>query len=160
MDHKGKGKVADEKEKEIASNETSKGETVDSSSGKKKKDGKKKCIKKIVYYESDTSSSSPREDNDSSTTNKMLIKQNYSKTYFNYSRIPYNSNANLLFIPLCKPPHFDGDDYSWWSHKMRNHLFSLHTLGVVMLLRLECDVFWILRSPFAFAGVYFACEGS
>jgi hypothetical protein len=23
-------------------------------------------------------------------------------------------------------PHFDGDDYSFWSHKMRSHLFSLH----------------------------------
>jgi hypothetical protein len=23
-------------------------------------------------------------------------------------------------------PHFDGDDYSFWSHKMRSHLLSLH----------------------------------
>jgi hypothetical protein len=23
-------------------------------------------------------------------------------------------------------PHFDGDDYSFWSHKMCSHLFSLH----------------------------------
>jgi hypothetical protein len=45
---------------------------------------------------------------------------------FNSSRIPYNSNAHLLSIPLCKPPHFDGEDYSWWSNKMRSHLFSLH----------------------------------
>jgi hypothetical protein len=24
------------------------------------------------------------------------------------------------------PPHFDEEDYSFWSHKMRSHLFSLH----------------------------------
>jgi hypothetical protein len=35
-------------------------------------------------------------------------------------------NAHLLSIPLGKPPHFDGEDYSFWSHKMRSHLFSLH----------------------------------
>jgi hypothetical protein len=45
---------------------------------------------------------------------------------FNYSCIPYSSNAHSLSIPLGKPPHFDGEDYSWWSHKMRSHLFSLH----------------------------------
>jgi hypothetical protein len=32
----------------------------------------------------------------------------------------------LLSIPLGKPPHFDGEDYGFWSHKMRSHLFSLH----------------------------------
>jgi hypothetical protein len=63
------------------------------------------------------------------TTTKTLhqknetVNQNYS---FDYSRIPYNSNAHLFSIPLGKPPHFDGEDYSFWSHKMRNHLFSLH----------------------------------
>jgi hypothetical protein len=31
-----------------------------------------------------------------------------------------------MSIPLGKPPHFDGDNYSFWSHKMRSHLFSLH----------------------------------
>jgi hypothetical protein len=39
---------------------------------------------------------------------------------------PYNSNAHLLLIPLGKPPRFDGEDYSFWSHKIRSHLFSLH----------------------------------
>jgi hypothetical protein len=91
------------------------------------KDGKKKKrIKKIVYYNSGTSSSSPREDDDSSSTKKNMVKQNYSKTSFNYFFIPYNSNAHLLSIPLGKSPHFDGEYYSRWSHKMRNHLFSLH----------------------------------
>jgi hypothetical protein len=27
---------------------------------------------------------------------------------------------------LETPPHFDGEDYSLWSHKMHSHLFSLH----------------------------------
>jgi hypothetical protein len=54
---------------------------------------------------------------------KKPVNQNYS---FDYSRIPLNSNAHLLSIPLGKPPHFDGEDYSFWSHKMRSHLFSLH----------------------------------
>ena len=54
---------------------------------------------------------------------KQLVNSNFS---FDYSRIPYNSNAHLLSIPLGKPPHFDGEDYSFWSHKMRSHIFSLH----------------------------------
>jgi hypothetical protein len=54
--------------------------------------------------------------------NKM-VNQNYS---FDYSRMSYNSNAHLMSIPLDKLPHFDGHDYSFWSHKMRSHLFSLH----------------------------------
>jgi hypothetical protein len=49
-----------------------------------------------------------------------------TKISFNYSRIPYNSNVHFLSIPLGKPPHFDGEDYTWWSHKMHSHLFSLH----------------------------------
>jgi hypothetical protein len=32
----------------------------------------------------------------------------------------------LLSIPLAKPPHFDGEDYFWWSHKMCSHFFSFH----------------------------------
>jgi hypothetical protein len=78
-----------------------------------------------VYYDNDASSSSPKED-DNDESKKNVAKQNNSKTSFNYSRIPYGSNAHLLSIPLGKPPHFDGEDYSWWSHKMRSHLFSLH----------------------------------
>jgi hypothetical protein len=39
----------------------------------------------------------------------------------------YSLHVNAhLSIPLGKPPHFDGEDYSWWSHNMCNHLFSLH----------------------------------
>jgi hypothetical protein len=31
-----------------------------------------------------------------------------------------------LFHLVTPPPHFDGDDYSFWSHKIRSDLFSLH----------------------------------
>jgi hypothetical protein len=117
--------VINNKEKESLFNEPRDDKSTDSSLSHKKRDGKKKRrIKKIIYYDSDTSSSSPRDDEDEdSSSKKKTINQNYS---FDYSRIPYNSNAHLLSIPLGKPPNFDGEDYSFWSHKMRSHLFSLH----------------------------------
>jgi hypothetical protein len=121
MDPKGKGMVVNDKEKESIFNEPRDDKPTDSGSGHKKKDGKKKRrIKKIFYYDSDESSSSPRDDDDEK---KKPVNSNYS---FDYSRIPFNSNAHLLSIPLGKPPHFDGGDYAFWSHKMRSHLFSLH----------------------------------
>jgi hypothetical protein len=123
MDPKGKGMVINDKEKESLFNEPRDDKPTDSGSSHKKMDEKeKRRIKKTIYYDSDTSSSSPRDDDDSSSK-KKTVNQNYS---FDYSRIPYNSNAHLLLIPLGKPPHLDGEDYSLWSHKMRSHLFSLH----------------------------------
>jgi hypothetical protein len=126
MDPKGNVMVINDKEKETLYVDEPKGDKLTySGSNNKRKDGKKKRrIKKIIYYNSDTSSSSPREDDDEdSSSKKKTVNQNYS---FDYSRIPYNSNAHLLSIPLGKPPHFDGEDYSFWSHKMCSHLFSLH----------------------------------
>jgi hypothetical protein len=121
MDPKGKGMVVNDKEKESIFNEPRDDKPTDSGSSHKKKDGKKKRrIKKIVYYDSDESSSSPRHHGDEK---KKLVNSNYS---FDDSRIPFNSNAHLLSIPLGKPPHFDGQDYAFLSHKMRSHLFSLH----------------------------------
>jgi hypothetical protein len=123
MDPKGKGMMINDKEKEFIFNEPTDDKPTDLGSSHKKRDGKKKRhIKKIIYYDSDASSSSPRDDDDSSSK-KNMVNQNYS---FDYSRISYNSNAHLLSIPLGKPPHFDGEDYSFWSHKIRSHLFSLH----------------------------------
>jgi hypothetical protein len=125
MDPKGKEIVINDKEEILNVYEPKGDKITDSGSNNKKKDKKKtRCIKKIIYYDSDTSSSSLRDDDngDSSSKNKT-VNQNYS---FDYSRIPYNSNAHLLSIPLGKPLHFDGEDYSFWSHKMHNHLFSLH----------------------------------
>jgi hypothetical protein len=124
MDPKGKGMVVNDKEKESLFNEPRDYKPTDSGSSHKKRDGKKKRhIKKIIYYDRNTSSSSPRDDDDDSSSKKKTVNQNYS---FDYSRIPYNSNAHLLSIPLGKPPHFDGEDYSFWSHKMHSHLFSFH----------------------------------
>jgi hypothetical protein len=124
MDHKGKGMVINDKEKESLLNEPREDKPIDPGSSHKKRDGKKKRrIKKIIYYDNDASFSSPRDDDDDSSTKKKTVNQNYS---FDYSRIPYNSNAHLLSIPLGKPPQFDGEDYSFSSHKMRSHLFSLH----------------------------------
>jgi hypothetical protein len=101
MDPKGKGMVINDKEESLF-NEPRDNKPTDSSSSNKKRDGKKKRhIKKIIYYDSDTSSSSPRDDDDEdSSSKKKTVNQNYS---FDYSRIPYNSNAHLLSIPLGNP---------------------------------------------------------
>jgi hypothetical protein len=110
MDPKGKGMVVNDKEKESIFNEPRDDKPTDSGSSHKKKDGKKKRrIKKIVYYDSDeSSSSSPRDDD--YDVKKKPVNSNFS---FDYSRIPYNSNAHLLSILLGKPPHFDGEDYAF-----------------------------------------------
>jgi hypothetical protein len=101
--------------------------TTDSGSGHKRKDGKKKKtrrIKEIVYYDdSDESTSSQKDNDDNDYERRKPVNSNFS---FDYSRIPQSTNAHLLSIPLGKPPHFDGEDYGFWSHKMRSHLFSLH----------------------------------
>jgi hypothetical protein len=126
MDPKGKGTMINDKEKETLYVDEPKGDKpTDSGSNNKKKYGKeKRRIKKIIYYDSDASSSSSRDDDDEDlSTKKKTVNKKYS---FDYSRIPYNSNAHLLSIPLGKPPHFDGEYYSFWSHKMCSHLFSLH----------------------------------
>jgi hypothetical protein len=125
MDPKGKGMVINDKEKESFINEPKDDKPTDSCSSHKKKDGKKKRrIKKIVYYDdSDESSSSQKDNDDYDYEKKKPVNSNFS---FDYSRIPQSSNAHLLSIPLGKPPHFDGEDYGFWSHKMRSHLFSLH----------------------------------
>jgi hypothetical protein len=105
--------VIKEKEKILADNMTKGGETVDSGFDKRMEGKKKKRIKKIVYYDNDYSSSSHKDTEDSSSSKKKTVKHDYSKTSFNYPCIPYHSNAHLLSIPLGKPPHFDGEDYSW-----------------------------------------------
>jgi hypothetical protein len=125
MDPKGKGMVVNDKENESVFNEPREDKPIDSGLSQKKRDGKKKRrIKKIIYYDSDASSSSPHDDDDDSSSKKKTANQNYS---FDYSCIPYNSNAHFAINSTWEPPpHFDGEDYSFWSHKMRSHLFSLH----------------------------------
>jgi hypothetical protein len=120
MDPKGMGMVVNDKTKESIVNEPKDDKPSDSGSSHKKRDGKKKRrIKKIIYYDSDESSSSPRDDD--YDEKKKPANSNFS---FDYSRILFNSYAHLLSIPLGKPQHFDGEDYSFWSHKMRSHLLS------------------------------------
>jgi hypothetical protein len=124
MDPKGKGMVVNDKEKESFVNNPKDDKPTDSGMSHKRKDGKKKKtrrIKEIVYYDSDESSSSQKDHND--YEKKKTVNSNFS---FDYSHIPHSSNAHLLSIRLGKPPHFDGEDYGFWSHKMRSHLFSLH----------------------------------
>jgi hypothetical protein len=133
MDPKGKGMVVNNKEKESIFNEPRHNKPTDSGSSHKKKDGKKKRrIKKIVYYDSDESSSSQRDDD--YDEKKKTVNSNFS---FDYSRIPFNSNAHLLSIPLGKPPHFDGEDYPFWSHKcVVTYSLSIQAFG--RLLKTEC----------------------
>jgi hypothetical protein len=90
MDPKGKGMVVNDKKKESIFNEPRDDKPTDSGSSHKK----------IVYYDSDESSSSPRDDDDEK---KKPVNSNFS---FDYSRIPFNSNAHFLSIPLGKPPQF------------------------------------------------------
>jgi hypothetical protein len=126
MDPKGKGIVINDKEKESFVNEPKDDKPTDSGSGHKRRDGKKKKtrrIKEIVYYDDSDESSSSQKGDDNDYEKKKKVNSNFS---FDYSRIPQSTNAHLLSIPLGKPPHFDGEDYGFWSHKMRSHLFSLH----------------------------------
>jgi hypothetical protein len=127
MDPKGKGIVINDKEKESFVNEPKDDKPTDSGSGHRRKDVKKKKtrrIKEIVYYDdSDESTSSLKDDDHNDYERRKPVNSNFS---FDYSRIPQSTNTHLLSIPLGKPPHCDGEDYGFWSHKMRSHLFSLH----------------------------------
>jgi hypothetical protein len=84
---------------------------------------KKRNMKKVVYYETDSSSPSTSS-SESSTASKRHERKKYSKMPLCYPRI--SKRAPLLFVPLGKPPYFDGEDYCMWSDKMRHHLTSLH----------------------------------
>jgi hypothetical protein len=85
---------------------------------------KKKTMKKVVHYETDSSSPSTSGSDAASVTSKCHERKKYSKMPLRYSRI--SKRAPLLFVPLGKPPYFDGEDYCMWSDKMRHHLTSLH----------------------------------
>ena len=86
---------------------------------------KKKKMKKVVYYETDSSSPSTSGSDTPSVTSKRHERKKFSKIPLHYPRI--SKRTPLLFVPLCKPPVFDGEDYNMWSDKMRHHLTSLHT---------------------------------
>jgi hypothetical protein len=86
-------------------------------------------MKKVVYYE--TNSSTPSTSDAESTSSKRQERKKYSKIPLRYPRV--SKRAPLLFIPLGKPPYFNGEDYCMWSDKMRHHLTSLHEIiwGIV-----------------------------
>jgi hypothetical protein len=127
MDHKGKGMVINDKEKETIYVDESKGDKpTGSGSSHKKRDGNKRG----TLRRSSTMTETPPLLHQWMITMKTLrrkktVNQNYS---FDYSRIPYNTNARLLSISIGKFPHFDGEDYYFLSHKMCSHLFSLHPI--------------------------------
>jgi hypothetical protein len=128
----------DHAKREIVTSEnpTGSGKTLSRESGNKYKeeyspsikshrrgDKKKKKMKKVVYYETDSSSPSTSS-TESLTTSKRHERKKYSKMPLRYPRI--SKRAPLLFVPLGKPPYFDGEDYCIWSDIMRHHLTSLH----------------------------------
>jgi hypothetical protein len=76
---------------------------------------KKKKMKKVVYYETDSSSPSTSGSDAASVTSKCHERKKYSKMPLRYPRI--SKRTPLLFVPLGKPPCFDGEDYCMWSDK-------------------------------------------
>ena len=123
------------REMETGEKATSHGKTPLGESGNKGKgspshtkshrsDDKKKKMKKVVYYETDSSSPSTSGSESASVTSKRHERKKYSKMPLRYPCI--SKRAPLLFVPLGKPPYFDGEDYCMWSDKMRHHLTSLH----------------------------------
>jgi hypothetical protein len=85
---------------------------------------KKKKMNKVVYYETDSLLPSTTSSNTPSVTSKRHERKKFSKIPRHYPRI--SKHTPLLFVPLDKPPVFDGEDYCMWSDKMRHHLTSLH----------------------------------
>jgi hypothetical protein len=94
------------------------------SHAKSHRSGEKNKMKKVVYYETDSSSPSTSGSDASSVTSKHHERKKFSKIPLRYPRI--SKRTPLLFVPLGKPPVFDGEDYCMWSDKMRHHLTSLH----------------------------------
>jgi hypothetical protein len=76
------------------------------------------------------SSSSSNEETDASSEEEVKDKKggkgdkrSYNTTPFNYDSLP--SSSTFTSIPIGKPPHFDGTNYTKWSYSMRMHLISL-----------------------------------
>jgi hypothetical protein len=113
---KAPSKEAGDKDKE------DKVESAGSIKSHKKGDKKKKNMKKVVYCETDSSTLSTSDAE--LTSSKHQERNKYSQIPLCYPRIP--KHAPLLFVPVGKPPYFDGEDYCIWSDKMRHHLTSLH----------------------------------
>jgi hypothetical protein len=116
------------REMEIGEKDIRHGKAPSRESSTKAKEGspphvKKKKMKKVVYYETDSSSPSTSGSDATSVTSKRHERKKYSKMPLRCPCI--SKRAPLLFVPLGKPPYFDGEDYCMWSDKMRHHLTSL-----------------------------------
>jgi hypothetical protein len=116
------GRKNDERTPSKEASDKHKVESAGSIKSHRKGDKKKNKMKKGVYYKTDFSS--PSTSSAESTTLKHQDLKKYSKMPLRYPHIP--KHAPLLFVPLGKPPYFDGEDYCMWSDKMRHHLISLH----------------------------------
>jgi hypothetical protein len=122
MDPKGKGMVVNDKESLF--NEPRGDKPTDSGSSHKKKDGKKK---RRIKRSSTTTAMNPLLHQE--TTTMTILRQRKRRLI---KTIPLIIPAfrtiqmPIYFLFLLENPHFDGEDYSFWSHKMRSHLFSLH----------------------------------
>jgi hypothetical protein len=113
------------REMETGEKATSHGKAPSRESGTKAKEGspprvkshwsgdKKKKMKKVVYYETDSSSPSTSSSDTASVTSKRHERKKYSKMPLRYPCI--SKRAPLLFVPLGKPPYFDGEYYCMWS---------------------------------------------
>jgi hypothetical protein len=72
-----------------------------------------KKMRKVVYYETDTLSPSTSGSDAPSITSKRHEHKKFSKIPLHYPRT--SRHTPLLFVPLGKPPTFDGEDYARWS---------------------------------------------
>jgi hypothetical protein len=135
MDPKGKGMVINDKEESLL-NEPREDKPTDSGSSPKKRDGKKKmCIKKIIYYDNDASSFSPRDDDDDDSSSKRkTVNQNYS---FDYSHIPYNSNA-IYFLFHLENPHTSMERITHFGAIKFVVTYFLSILAFGKLWKMEC----------------------
>ncbi len=70
----------------------------------------------VVYYETDTSSPSTSGSDAPSITSKRHERKKFSKIPLHYPRT--SRHTPLLFVPLGKPPMFEGEDYSMSSGKV------------------------------------------
>jgi hypothetical protein len=114
-----------EKASSEESRKKGKGKEKKASSHKSHRSGdKKKKMRKVVYYETDTSSPSTSGSDAPSVTSKRHERKKFNKIPLHYPRT--SRHTPLLFVPLGKPPTFDGEDYARWSDLMKFHLTSLH----------------------------------
>jgi hypothetical protein len=105
MDHKGKGIVINDKEKESFVNEPKDDKPTDSGSGHKRKDGKKKTtrrIKEIIYYDdSDESTSSQK-----ATTTTTTTKERRSiQTFLSITLVFHRVQMHICFLSLLASLH-------------------------------------------------------